>query len=84
MAGTVTLVEFSKEAKDPLVKGVAMTLWEESQPMKWLPLSTRKKGRELEQKAATASTRDVSAVRIVSGVTCSVHSKIILLVSSMS
>ncbi len=40
MAGTLTLVEFAKECKDPLVKGVAMTLIQESQPMKFLPWET--------------------------------------------
>jgi len=37
MAGTITLAEFEKESKDPLVKGVAMTLIEESAPMKFIP-----------------------------------------------
>lgn len=40
MAGTVSLVEFSKECNDPLVKAVSMTLWEESQPMKYIPWET--------------------------------------------
>lgn len=40
MAGTVTLVEFSKISKDPLVKSVAMTLWQESEPMKYIPMET--------------------------------------------
>lgn len=40
MAGTVTLVEFAKECKDPLVKGVAMTLMQESQPMRYIPWET--------------------------------------------
>ena len=40
MAGTMTLVEFSKITKDPLVKSVAMTLIEESQPMKYIPWET--------------------------------------------
>ncbi len=40
MAGTFTLVEFAKIAKDPLVKSVAMTLMEESQPMKYIPWET--------------------------------------------
>ena len=40
MAGTLTLVEFAKESKDPLVKAVAMTLWKESQPMKYIPWET--------------------------------------------
>ena len=40
MAGTLTLVEFAKESKEPLVKSVAMTLWEESQPMKYIPWET--------------------------------------------
>ena len=40
MAGTISLVEFSKECKDPLVKAVAMTLWEESQPMKYIVWET--------------------------------------------
>ncbi len=40
MAGTLTLVEFAKETKDPLVKGVAMTLIQESQPMKFIPWET--------------------------------------------
>ena len=37
MAGTITLVEFAKECNDPLVKGVADTLWRESDPMKYIP-----------------------------------------------
>ena len=37
MAGTITLVEFEKISKDPLVKSVARTLWEESTPMKYVP-----------------------------------------------
>lgn len=40
MAGTLTLVEFAKESKDPLVKSVAMILWKESQPMKYIPWET--------------------------------------------
>ncbi len=40
MAGTITLVEFAKECNDPLVKGVAMTLWQESNPMKFIPWET--------------------------------------------
>ena len=40
MAGTLTLVEFGKECKDPIVKAVAMTLWEESQPLKYIPWET--------------------------------------------
>lgn len=40
MAGTLTLVEFGKISKDPLVKLVADTLWEESAPMKFLPWET--------------------------------------------
>ncbi len=38
--GTLTLVEFAKECKDPLVKGVADTLWKESDPMKYIPWET--------------------------------------------
>ena len=37
MAWTVSLVEFAKMEKDPLIKAVAMTLIEESQPMKYIP-----------------------------------------------
>ncbi len=40
MAGTLTLVEFAKICKDPLIKGVADTLWQESQPMKFIPWET--------------------------------------------
>jgi hypothetical protein len=40
MAGTVSLIEFAKESQDPLVKAVAMTLIEESQPMKYIPWET--------------------------------------------
>jgi len=40
MAGTLTLVEFAKICKDPLVKGVADTLWQESHPMKFIPWET--------------------------------------------
>ena len=40
MAGTLTLVEFAKESKDPLVSAVADTLWHESQPMKYIPWET--------------------------------------------
>ena len=40
MAGTVSLVEFAKECNEPLVKAVAMTLIEESQPMKYIPWET--------------------------------------------
>ena len=40
MAGTLPLAEFAKESKDPLVKSVAMILWEESQPMKYIPWET--------------------------------------------
>lgn len=40
MAGTLNLVEFAKLATDPLVKSVAMTLIEESQPMKYIPWET--------------------------------------------
>jgi len=40
MAGTFTLVEFAKIAKDPGVKSVARTLYEESQPMKYIPWET--------------------------------------------
>jgi hypothetical protein len=40
MAGTITLVEFEKESKDPIVKAVAMTLIEESSPMKYIPWET--------------------------------------------
>lgn len=40
MAGVLTLVEFAKLEKDPLVKGVAMTLIQESQPMKYIPWET--------------------------------------------
>jgi len=40
MAGTISLVEFAKETNDPLVKAVAMTLIEESQPMKYIPWET--------------------------------------------
>ena len=36
MAGTLSLVEFAKLEKDPLVKSVANTLWRESDPMKYL------------------------------------------------
>jgi len=40
MAGTLTLVEFAKECQDPIVKGVADTLWHESDPMKYIPWET--------------------------------------------
>ncbi len=40
MAGTVSLVEFAKECKDPLVKVVADTLWKSSQPLKYIPWET--------------------------------------------
>lgn len=40
MAGTITLVEFAKITKDPLIKKVADTLIEESQPMKYIPWET--------------------------------------------
>ena len=40
MAGTLSLVEFAKESNEPLVKAVAMTLIEESQPMKYIPWET--------------------------------------------
>ena len=40
MAGTLSLVEFAKECNDPLVKGVADTLWHESDPMKYIPWET--------------------------------------------
>ncbi len=40
MAGTLTLVEFAKESKDELVKAVAMILWKESPPMKYIPWET--------------------------------------------
>ncbi len=40
MAGTLTLVEFAKECKEPLVKLVADTLWHESEPMKYIPWET--------------------------------------------
>jgi hypothetical protein len=40
MAGTLTLVEFAKIEKNPLVKSVAMTLVQESQPMKYIPWET--------------------------------------------
>lgn len=40
MAGTLTLVEFAKESQDPLVKAVAMTLWKESAPLKYIPWET--------------------------------------------
>ncbi|MFA5377190.1 MAG: hypothetical protein WC455_15675 [Dehalococcoidia bacterium] len=40
MAGTFSLVEFAKITKDPLVKSVAKTLIEESQPMKLIPWET--------------------------------------------
>lgn len=40
MAGTISLVEFAKVCKDPLVKGVAMTLIQESQPMKFITWET--------------------------------------------
>jgi len=40
MAGTISLVEFAKECNEPLVKAVAMTLIEESQPMKYIPWET--------------------------------------------
>lgn len=36
MAGTLTLVEFAKECKEPIVKAVADTLWHESDPMKYI------------------------------------------------
>jgi hypothetical protein len=40
MAGTLSLVEFAKVQKDPLVKAVADTLWEESDPLKFLKWET--------------------------------------------
>jgi len=40
MAGTVSLVEFAKLEKNPLIKSVAMILIEESQPMKILKWET--------------------------------------------
>src|SRR4030042_6954993 len=40
MAGTLTLVEFEKECKEPVVKGVSRTLIEERLPMKYIPWET--------------------------------------------